>query len=228
MNDPVRSFDPIWEDKYRQGHAQRYPWDAVVSFVFRNAPRDRPRERVHILEVGCGTASNLWFAAREGFSVAGVDAAASAISTARARFMAEGLAGELRVADFTTLPFADGTFDLVIDRAALTCAGLNDARRAIREIHRVTRGGGRFFFNPYSVHHTSRASGRRHPDGLTHGIEAGSLTSVGQICFYGRSDIEAALQGWQLRSLEHLVITDVLGPNRPVHAEWRAIAEKTS
>jgi 2-polyprenyl-3-methyl-5-hydroxy-6-metoxy-1,4-benzoquinol methylase len=82
----TKTLDPIWEEKYSAGHAQRYPWDPVVTFIFRNAPRDRPRSEVRILEVGCGTASNLWFAAREGFNVAGVDGGESAIAYAKQRF----------------------------------------------------------------------------------------------------------------------------------------------
>jgi ubiquinone/menaquinone biosynthesis C-methylase UbiE len=226
MTDAPHSFDPIWEDKYAHGHAQSYPWDAIVSFVFRNAPSDRSREQVRILEVGCGTASNLWFAAREGFSVAGVDASKSAIATAQARFAAEKLNGVLQVADFTALPFADASFDLVVDRAGLTCAGFSDARKAIQEIHRVTRIGGRFCFNPYSDHHGSRSSGYIDANGLTQGIGAGSLTRVRQICFYGRSQVESLLKNYRILSLQHIVATDMLKPDHEFHAEWRVIAER--
>jgi len=63
------SFDPHWEQQiYGQGaHLNLYPFDVVVTFVFRNAPRDRPRSEVRIVEIGCGAGNNLWFAAREGF-----------------------------------------------------------------------------------------------------------------------------------------------------------------
>ena len=89
-----------WEDAYRNGHRQAYPWDAVVSFVMRNAPRDRPRDQVRILEVGCGTASNLWFASREGFNVSGIDISSDAIQFARTWFEREGLKGDLREGSF--------------------------------------------------------------------------------------------------------------------------------
>ena len=157
----------IWERKNGAGHRQLYPWDMVVSFVFRHAPRDRARADVHILEVGCGTASNLWFAAREGFSVAGIDASAAAIAAARERFNADGLSGDLRVGSFTELPFPDASFDLVIDRGAITCVGLGAGRRAVTEAKRVLRSGGFFLLsNPYAVSHSSAAAGRRDPDGL--------------------------------------------------------------
>jgi SAM-dependent methyltransferase len=227
MNAPV-TFDPIWEEKYAAGHAQRYPWDAVVSFVFRNAPRDRPRGDVRILEVGCGTASNLWFAAREGFSVAGIDASASAIATARQRFAEEGLAGRLEVGDFTRLAFDDASFDCVVDRASLTCCGLAALRQALAEVHRVLKPGGRLFFNPYADSHSSARAGRPMADGLTTDIAGGTLVGVGQIHFVGRREIdELFTAGWKLNQVERLELADMLGPQGGVHAEWRVIAEKT-
>lgn len=226
MNKPL-TFDPIWEQKYAAGHAQRYPWDAVVSFVFRNAPRERPRSEVRILEVGCGTASNLWFAAREGFSVAGVDASASAIATARQRFAAEGLDGDLRVGDFTQLAFDADSFDCVIDRASLTCCGGTALRQALAEVHRVLRPGGRLFFNPYADNHSSARAGRAIGDGLTGDITGGTLVGVGQLHFVGRREIdELFADGWILRQVERLELADMLGPQGGLHAEWRVIAEK--
>lgn len=222
----LRSFDPIWEEKYSAGHMERYPWDVVVSFVFRNSPRGKPRSEVRILEVGCGTGSNLWFAAREGFNVAGVDGSASAIDAAQQRFQAEGLSGDLRVADFTNLPFADNSFDLVIDRSSLVCCGFEMGKQAISEIHRVLRRGGRFLFNPYSDRHSSYSAGRSGPDGLTLDIAAGSMVGVGQICFYGRQQVVSALQDFRILSLQHMEWTEMLEPGWLVHAEWRAVAEK--
>lgn len=39
-----KTFNLVWEEKFAAGHVQYYPWDIVVSFVFRNAPRARPRQ----------------------------------------------------------------------------------------------------------------------------------------------------------------------------------------
>jgi SAM-dependent methyltransferase len=226
MNSP-RTFDPIWEQKYAAGHAQRYPWDSVVSFVFRHAPRDKPRSQVRILEVGCGAGSNLWFAAREGFQVAGVDASESAVATARERFRKDGLECDLRAADFTRLPFQDGTFDLAIDRGALTCCDFLSAQRAIGEIHRVLVPEGKFFFNPYSDRHSSFASGTPGKDGLRLNISKGTLVDAGQLCFYGRQQVEKALSiHWNILNIQHLELTEMISPDYSIHAEWRVIVGK--
>ena len=223
------TFDPVWRDIYAGGRQQRYPWDAVVSFVFRNAPRDRDRGDVRILEVGCGTASNLWFAAREGFDVTGVDASETAIEVARRRFADEGLCGQFHVADFTELPVEGDRFDLAIDRAAISCCGLAAGRRAIGEVQRALRQGGRFFFNPYAAGHGSQTAGRPGPDGVVVDIEGGTLTGVGQICFYSEDDVKRAFaQGWSLLSQQHLAVTEQINDSLGVHREWRVVAEKAA
>jgi SAM-dependent methyltransferase len=225
--DAAVTFDPVWEEIYRAGRqANRYPWDAVVSFVYRNRPASKPVGETDVLEIGCGTASNLWFAAREGFRVAGIDASESAIELAHARFAAEHLPGDLRVGDFARLPWPEASFDLVIDRAALTCVGRSAAARIIGEIRRVLRPGGAVFCNVYSDRHTSRAAGRPAADGLTTDIRAGTLVGVGQICFYDRDNFLALFSQsfWEVTHCEHVLVEDQLAGD--IHAEWRLVARK--
>ena len=223
------AFNPIWQEQiYSQGHAlNRYPFDIVVSFVYHHFPRNKSRKEVRILEVGCGSGNNLWFAAREGFSVTGIDGSSSAIEFAKQRFQQEGLSGDFVVGDFTSLPFADNTYDLIIDRCALTCCGFSAAQSAVREIWRTMKSGGKFFANPYSDHHSSRASGKSVADGIVDGITEGTLTGVGGICFYGRGDIDRLLgSGWNVITRDHLVIMNETNATMLAHAEWRIVAEK--
>lgn len=138
------TFDPVWEEIYNQGYSlNRYSWDNVVSFVYRYYPRHKPRNEIRILEVGCGSGSNLWFAAREGFQVAGIDGSTSAITYARNRFDEESLNGDFRLGDFTQLPFDSEYFDLVIDRCAITCCDISATKKAVEEVRRVLHPEGK-------------------------------------------------------------------------------------
>jgi SAM-dependent methyltransferase len=228
MKPHLTTIDPVWEEKYSAGHAERYPWDCIVTFVYRYYPRDKQKQDVRILEVGCGAGSNLWFAAREGFDVTGIEGSASAIQYAQERFKLENLKGDLRVGDFTALPFTDNTFDLVIDRGALTCAGLSAGKKAVSEVWRVLKKGGYFHANPYSQKSTSYLAGHQSDDGLTLDIKHGSLTGVGQVCFYSRSELQSMFSDkFNLVSIKHLQIDEeqqTVGTYL-VHAEWRVIAQ---
>ncbi|MCS6243447.1 MAG: hypothetical protein H2172_06260 [Opitutus sp.] len=57
-------IDPAWEDAiYSQGrHLNRYPFDAVVSFVYRYRPTGRAPQEIRILEVGCGAGNTVYLA----------------------------------------------------------------------------------------------------------------------------------------------------------------------
>lgn len=221
--------DPVWEQRYLAGHEERYPWDIVVSFVFNNAPAGRDRAEVSILEVGCGTGSNLRFAAAEGFRVSGIDGSPRAIETARQRFAEDGLSADLQVAEFNSLPFEDQQFDLVIDRAALTCCGMDDLAIALREVARCLKPGGRFLFNPYADSHSSAQSAIQQVDGLAHGITAGSLVGVGPICFLSLQEIRRLLPtSLRPAAIVRKELTDMTGPAADIHSEWIVTIEKVS
>jgi ubiquinone/menaquinone biosynthesis C-methylase UbiE len=225
----VSDVGPVWEAIYEEGRSlNRYPFDQVVSFLYRNYSRSKTRAETKILEIGCGAGNNLWFAAREGFTVTGVDSSPSAIEYAQKRFNQDGLKGDLRVADFLNLPFDTGTFDFVIDRASLTCSTFESAQKTVAEIQRVLIPNGMFFFNPYSDHDTSYVSGKPSSDGRTVDIREGTKVGVGAIYFYSKRDIFRLFsEGWKLISLRHLELMEELEPFYSCHAEWIAIAEKT-
>lgn len=222
------SFDPVWEDIYEGGSAPRAPYDFIASFAFRNAPRDRPRDQIKILEIGCGGGNNLWFLALEGFSVAGIDGSASAIEAAQKRLAEAGKEGDLRVGDFTDLPFEDESFDLVFDRGALTCCGTRSMEKAVQEARRVLKPGGMFFYNPIADSDTSYRAGKAGEDGLIVDIEEGDYQGVGQIRFVSRREIDQFLpeSAWDKKRIERVEITDMLNPYGKIIASWRVEAVK--
>lgn len=223
MNDHV---DPTWEEEiYAQGlQLNRYPFDMAVSFVFRYRPQ-LERGATRVLEVGCGAGNNLWFAAREGFQVAGLDSSQKAIDFARERFAQEGLTADLRVGSFAELPWPDESFHLVIDRGALTNVPMDVCQRAVDEVRRVIAPGGRFHFNPYSDRSSSYISGQRDKQGMTHSMTVG-YSSIGAMRFYGRSEIDRLMAGWKLLSLQHIEWLECAQPQCTLNAEWLAVLEK--
>jgi SAM-dependent methyltransferase len=228
MNAPT-GFHSSWETKYQSGFSQRYPWDVVVTFVFRNAPKGVPHDEIGIVEIGSGSGSNLWFAAREGFRVAGIDGSATAVAAARERFAAEGLSGSFELGDFTKpLPWPDASFDLAIDRGSLTCTDDAGMAAALKEIHRILKPGGRLLTTQFADNHTSRASGRTLPNGLTVDMQEGSGVGIEALRFYSQAELQRLFSagGWNIREFERMERTGLLQDRREIHSEFRIIAER--
>lgn len=224
-----KSFDPVWEDRYRKnpGYRNHYPWSSVVSFVYKNKPASRANGSVNLLEVGCGNGANLWFAAREGFSVSGIDASPTAIQYAKDWFSRDGLRGDLRVGDFTSLPFESGSFDLAIDRSALTFSTPANISQSIGEIWRVLRPAGRLLFNPLSDR-CSSFDGLPDADGCFRKVHTGSIVPGAQVTFFSVADVRKLFQnGWAIRRMSHHEDADFNSAARTIHAEWFVEVEKT-
>lgn len=220
----VKTFDPIWDEIYDAGQQlNRYPFSSIVSFVFHHRPRDRDRGDVRILEIGCGTGNNLWFCAREGFDVTGIDASAPGIRYAQERFAEDGLMGDFQVADFTRLPFDDDSFDMVLERGGVSQAPKTAARAALVEAARVLKPGGMLHAEIYSDRATARGS--KMEDGLQIN-EEGPYTGVGQMAFWSKSEIEDAFAHMEIVELSHS--ETIIQSKKPyeVLANWNIDARK--
>ena len=102
-----------------------------------------PREGMRLLDVGCGTGDDVRALAAlvaPGGEAVGIDSSAAMIAEADQR-AATDLAVTFHVGDAHALPFPDDHFDGV--RAERTLQHVRDPRRAIAEMVRVARPGGR-------------------------------------------------------------------------------------
>lgn len=103
------------------------------------APNAIGRGRLDVLDAGCGTGGNSAHLRRYG-RVTGIDFAPEALYFARER---PGL--RLARATVEALPFADGSFDLVLSNDVLCHLGVASDVAAVREFARVLRPGGVLF-----------------------------------------------------------------------------------
>ncbi|MEP6922743.1 MAG: class I SAM-dependent methyltransferase, partial [bacterium] len=94
-----------------------------------------------VLEIGCGLGTDGSRFAQAGADYTGVDLTEAAVDLARKRFQIFGLPGHFRTADAENLDFVDNSFDLVYSHGVLHHTP--DTARAVREVHRVLRPGGR-------------------------------------------------------------------------------------
>jgi len=183
------------------------------------------RRDVRILEVGCGPGANLWYIAREGFSVYGIDGSTAAIENAKRRLDKElpGWQGELRVGDIIKLPFAADYFDAVIDNEAIYCNSFEDAKQIYSEMARVTKPGGKLFSRTFAAGSWGDQTGQNvgHNAWLT---AEGPAQNKGYTRFTDSGEIKDLIAGFTLDSVELLSRTENNGRN--CIKEWIIIGRK--
>lgn len=105
-----------------------------------------PSKGMCILDVGCGTGTQLRYYQQAGCKVFGVDSSPAMLEIAR-QTLGEDV--ELQSVDASGLPYPDGMFDLVI--AALTLHEMPPQTRmeVVGECKRVVRSGGRILLIDY-------------------------------------------------------------------------------
>ncbi|WP_249779828.1 class I SAM-dependent methyltransferase [Bradyrhizobium sediminis] len=94
-----------------------------------------------LLDVGCGDGAMAFELARQGASVTALDADPSMIAAARLRAESEATRAQFVEGNAESLPFDDATFDIVV--AVTVLCFVRDAERAVKEIARVLKPGGR-------------------------------------------------------------------------------------
>lgn len=101
-----------------------------------------------VLDVGCGAGFDLIFASRlvgRRGRVCGIDLTAEMVEKAQANLRRAGVPnGEVHRAACEAIPYADGTFDLVISNGVLNLSPLKE--KSFAEIYRVLKSNGRLQF----------------------------------------------------------------------------------
>ncbi len=122
---------------YELVEAHRYTkeWHIPIAADFASA---RGRK---VLEIGCGLGTDGARFAEAGADYTGVDLTEAAVELARKRFELFDLPGRFQTADAENLDFSDESFDLVYSHGVLHHTP--ETKKAIGEIHRVLRPGGR-------------------------------------------------------------------------------------
>lgn len=146
----------FWENEIYAKNKQlnKYPFDSVVSFIFRKFGNLSLEERskIKILEVGCGACNNIWFLSEEGFDTYGIDISKSAIEFGTNRLKQKNLKATLNVGSFSELPYESNYFDVIIDRASITQAPqlINESLDSVK---RVLKENGLFYTEFFNTNH---------------------------------------------------------------------------
>jgi ubiquinone/menaquinone biosynthesis C-methylase UbiE len=164
--------------------AERAAWDRILDLVI---PSGRP---IDALDAGCGTGFLSLELAARGHRVSGIDFAPAMLAAARRKAAEQHLSVRFEEGDAEQLPFAPGSFDLVISRHVLWT--LPHPEAAIDEWIRVLRPGGRLAIVDGAQYNEAVAPPQRE-----NARTSTEYAAIGdQLPFYGgrpREEIEAVL-----------------------------------
>lgn len=130
-------------------------WDEtslVYALNHLNQPRFEYFDRylknwqdIRVLDVGCGGGFSCEWMARRGAIVAGVDQSAACIQSAKSHALSHALTIEYQQGFAENLPYPDSSFDCVVCVDVLEHVA--HLEQTIKEIFRVLKPGGIFFFD---------------------------------------------------------------------------------
>ena len=209
------TWDPVWEKTFRSKEWGKYPPEHVIRFIARNFYSVSDRRAMRLLEIGCGPGANVWFMAREGFSVSGIDGSTTAIQHAQERLANEGLTADLHVGDFAQLPWPDATFDGVVENVSFCCNPISAIERALNEVHRVLQPGAPFISSFFSDKTWGYGEGEMtERDGFSN-LPDGPLADKGFCFFLSRDRVSEVFRrftetnvervSWTLGGEQHLI-----------------------
>lgn len=224
------SRDALWEEIFSTRAWGRYPPEDLIRFCAQRFYARQPRSEVKLLEVGFGTGANLWYFAREGFGVHGLEGSEAGAAQARKRLDTElpgwdrGEADRLRVGDMCDpLPWVDNHFDAVIDNDAVTCVDHDSACRVYAQMHRVARPGGWLYVRTPAAGTWGDGTGEAHGHNAWRCSE-GPFAGTGIVRFASEADLAALFKPWNVLQIEQ--VTRTMENRSKVHTEWVIIARK--
>ncbi|MCX6795851.1 MAG: class I SAM-dependent methyltransferase [Candidatus Falkowbacteria bacterium] len=103
-----------------------------------------------ILDIGCGDGRHLVPMAIAGYQMTGLELTLSGIETTQKKLADHETSAKIIQGDFHQLPFEDESFDSAISIQTLHYNDWEGARKSFREITRVLKSGGFFFFRARS------------------------------------------------------------------------------
>jgi ubiquinone/menaquinone biosynthesis C-methylase UbiE len=106
-----------------------------------------------VLDIACGTGTLLQMVAERhpGAALTGIDIDPKVLARAKAKI---GTKAVLELASATALPFASGTFDIVLSSLAFHHLTREEKVAAMQEVRRVLRPGGEFHLGDFGPPHT--------------------------------------------------------------------------
>ena len=216
----------IWEERYANNEVLlSYPFDSVVSFIFKSF-KGVDRRKIKVLDLGCGGGNHVSFLASEGFDYYGIDYSKSAVSSVRKFLHSKGFDTSTVIqGDVRELPYDNNFFDAIIDRQVIGQNCWLEIQKIYFEVYRVLKKNGlyyglNFFEDDENIHYATHIS-----DGDYTNFREGKLKGLGQRHFFSLQQLYSLLSRFNIIDI-NLISKKSLIRKKPVAKEVCVIARK--
>ncbi|OLP15648.1 hypothetical protein BST81_25180 [Leptolyngbya sp. 'hensonii'] len=219
------NFSQDWDQRYRANtHLSIWPWSDLVSYVMRYA---RPQSSdFRVLELGCGAGANIPFFNKLGVQYYAIEGSPHIVEQLQTTY--PDLHSRIVAGDFTLdLPF-DGTFDLVVDRSALTFNTTTAIQQSLGQVYAKLKPGGAFIgIDWYSTQAAEYQRGEptEDPYTRTHYTE-GPFAHTGRVHFSDKPHLLNLFHQFEITILEHKLLQREIPQDGFSLATWNLVAKK--
>lgn len=184
-----------WDNNYKKGRYNKYPYDEVVSFIKRNY-----KDSATILDLGCGGGNNSMFLINEGHNVIAIDGSITSLKvTSELCTNSEQL--KCLHNDLSKLEVDDSSVDCIVDRQSMGHNSRVNIQEIIQELKRVLKPGGKIISFIFSNKHKSLASDKNIGENNYLKFETGPFSKSGYVYFTDNKDIESLFKDFKINDI---------------------------
>ena len=209
----------IWDASYKnKKQFSQWPWSDLVSICSKFC---RLGPGVSVLEIGCDVGANVPFFESKKCEYTGVDISKKAIIYLKTNNKKKNL--KFFSKDFLELK-TNKKFDLIIDRAAITCGNNhNKIKKILKKINVDLKENGKFIGIDWYSKKTTCYKPSKQKNFIRPG--QGPLSKIGKIYFSNFTDITNNLNKFNIIYLSEKVIKNYLDKNLSI-STWSFVCEK--
>lgn len=172
-----------WEENYKSGRFNKYPYDEVVSFVLKNY-----KEKSIVLDLGCGGGNHSLFCINEGHDVIAVDGSKTSLElTTKLCSNSKNLTCLHN--DLSKLDIDDNTVNCIIDRQSMGHNSRDNIQNIIKELYRVLQKGGKIISFIFSQSNQALVNDKYIGENNYYKFETGPFLKSGYVYFTEKEDI---------------------------------------